>query len=126
MKRAACSIILLLGAVGCASESTSRRFDISYEAADAKLRQAYPPTLTPAQNTTIKRDEVSHDRQERIVINQLEPQPSQRTEIMLDGSGNSGCEVSVQVSKSKKSVIFPSRDTDQERDVLNKIAEVLK
>ncbi|CAN5568145.1 hypothetical protein BH10PLA1_BH10PLA1_09810 [soil metagenome] len=132
MKFAIVSAILLFGTVGCASEATSRKFDVSFETADTKLRSLYPPVLLPAApksdanvTITIKRDELSKDGQERIVLSQIEPQPSERIEITLDSAG-SGCEVSVQVSKSKKSVVFPSRDQDEEIAVLERIANALK
>jgi len=126
-------MIVLFGLVGCASQATSRKFDVSFEQADAKLRELYPPALLPVApksdangRITIKRDELGKDGQERIVLSQIEPQPSKRIEITLDGGKESGCEISVQVSRSKKAVVFPSRDQGEEENVLDRIANALK
>lgn len=128
-------IVLTLAGVGCSSTGTisgasSRHFDTAFEEVDAKVREIYPPVLVPAtirdgdQKLTIKRDELSRDRQVMIVLQAI-PAEAGRTTILLDGNVASGCNVSVQVSKSKKSVLLPVRDEEQEKAVLDNIAEAL-
>jgi hypothetical protein len=110
-------------AVGCSaspSNSTTRRFDISLDQADIKLRQLYPASLSGP--TTIKRDELSHDQQELIVVQETEH--PRKTAITLVGQGNA-CDVSVQSSVSKKTVLLPSRDMEYEQAEMNRIAEAL-
>ena len=116
--------IAMLGLVGCSASpgnSLTRRFDVGLDQVNAKLRQVYPPTLSGP--TTIKRDELSHDQQVLIVVQETE-RPS-KTAITLVGQGNA-CDVSVQSSVSKKSVLLPSRDAEREQAEMNKIAAALK
>jgi hypothetical protein len=135
----------MLGLVGCSS-SVTQQFNVPFGQAEAKLREMYPPVLSPAPDNVnllnvsktqqarfvgptvrVRRDEVYDEPKERIVIDEGELSPVRTTEITLTQADSAGaCDISVQSSKSKKSALFPSRDKAFEAAVMQDISAALK
>ena len=132
--------------VGCSSGSSSRQYNVGFDQAEPKLRKLYPPILVgqagnatllnidQAQHAkfvgpvvTVRRDELYDSPQVQIVIVEGADSADRRTKIMLtSGPSSNECTVDVVASKSKKSVVFPSRDKEFEAAILDDIAAALK
>lgn len=140
------SMAALLLLVGCSSGNSARQFDVGFDQVEPKLRKLYPPILVgQANNTallnidqaqhakfvgpivTVRRNELFDSPQVQIVIVDGAESSDRRTQIMLSsGPTANQCTVDVVASKSKKSVVFPSRDKEFEAAVLDDISAALK
>jgi hypothetical protein len=120
---------------GCASSggvgASSRQFDVSLAQADAAVKSLYPSQLewslltsTSDGSVRIRRDELSQEGEVVVLAEQRSASPV-KTRIVLKSVGPQRTEISVQASRSKKSVLLPDRDASLEAAKLNAIAEQL-
>jgi len=137
---------LMLCLVGCSSGGTSRHYNVGFDQAEPKLRKLYPPIIVGQSGNatllnidqsqhakfvgpviTVRRNELYESPEEKIVIVEGAESSDRRTEIMLTaGPAANQCTVDVVASKSKRTVVFPSRDKEFESAVQDDIARALK
>jgi hypothetical protein len=121
---------------GCATSGgpggTSRQFDVSLTKANAAVQSLYPSQLEWApladgegRAVRIRRDELSRDG-EVIVLAEENGASNLRTRIVLTSIAPQRTKVSVQASRSKKSVLLPDRDQALETAKLDAIAEQIQ